>query len=292
MRTNPNPEAVIAFARAAGCLIVILLTACDNVSWGGVDVTVVPPPPRPSGQPAPGVEPGAERLPQGPVLFHVTASGSVGSMVPVGEIDGDSLLPLRALSDPWAYGENFIAEHMRQGREFVLFREGIRAGTFLVSAAALDSTACGPVPEATGALELGEAGAGVEEFLALERVQAPQIPRRAAQPLEATRAMRVIAPIDADQLLRRRRAQLPGNWARAMAQLMVIGLSDTRNPGFTATFLVGDTLGPGLDDNGHSLFFVAMPSQLGYDTVYVSFNSYASTGKAAPEVIDFLDWDR
>jgi len=292
MRTNPKPEAVIAFARAAGCLIVILLTACDNVSWGGIDVTVVPPPPRPGGQPAPAVEPGAERLPQGPVLYHVAASGPVGTMVPVGEIDGDSLLPLRAAADPRVYGENFIAEHMRQGAEFVLFRDGIRAGTFIVTGAALDSMACGPVPQATGSLELGETGAGVAEFLALERVQAPQIARRMEQPLEATRAMRVIAPIDADRLLRNRHAQFPADWGRALAQLKVIGLSDTRNPGFTATYLVGDTLGPGLDDAGHSLFFVAIPSQLGYDTVYVSFHEYAATGKAAPKVIDFLDWDR
>jgi hypothetical protein len=93
-------------------------------------------------------------------------------------------------------------------------------------------------------------------------------------------------------MLRDRGAQLPGDWGRAMAQLMVIGLSDPRNPGFSATFLVGDTLGPGLDDAGHSLFFVAMPAQLGYDTVYVSFHAYARSGKAAPEVVDFLDWDR
>jgi hypothetical protein len=262
------------------------------VSWGGVDVTVLPPPPRPSGRPAPGIEPGAERLPEGPVLFHVAASGSVGSMVPVAEISGDSLLPLRAGADPRVYGENFIAEHMRQGGEFVVFREGVRAGTFIVNGATLDSSACGPVPRASGSLELGEAGTGVGEFLALERVQAPQIPRRAAQPLEATRAMRVLAPIYANRLLDNRGAQLPGNWERAMAQLRVIGLTDARNPGFTSTFLVGDTLGPGLDDAGHSLFFVALPSQLGYDTVYVTFHGYPQTGKYAPQVVDFLDWDR
>ena len=262
------------------------------MSWGGIDVTVLPPPPRPSGGPAPGIEPGAERLPEGPILFHVDASAGGGSMVPVAEISGDTLIPLRATADARVYGENFIAEHMRQGSEFVVFREGVRAGTFIVSGAALDSSLCGPVPRASGSLELGEAGTGVGEFLALERVQAPQVPRRAAQPLEATRAMRVLAPIYADKLLRNRQAGLPGNWERAMAQLAVIRLSDTRNPGFTSTFLVGDTLGPGLDDAGHSLFFVAMPSQLGYDTVYVSFHDYARTGKAAPQVVDFLDWDR
>jgi hypothetical protein len=285
-------EASIAFARAAGCLIVILLAACDNVSWGGADVTVLPPPPRPSGAPEPGIEPGAERLPDGPILFEVEASGSTATIRPVAEIAGDSLLPLRATADVRAYGENFIAEHLRQGSEFVLFREGVRAGTFIVNAATLEEGACGLAPRATGSVELGQAGAGAREFLAIARVNAPAVPRRAPEPLEATRTMRVLAPIYADQALRRRNAQLPGNWERAMADLRVIALGDARNAGFTATFLVGDTLGPGLDDAGHSVFFVAMPAQLSYDTVFVSFRHYPTTGKAAPRVVDFLDWDR
>jgi hypothetical protein len=31
---------------------------------------------------------------------------------------------------------------------------------------------------------------------------------------------------------------------------------------------------------------------LGYDTAYVSFSDYRETGKRAPRVVDFLDWDR
>lgn len=257
-----------------------------------MDVTVLPPPPRPSGTPEPGIEPGAERLPEGPILFHVRTADGVTTIEPVAELAGDSLLPLRPTADPRVYGENFIAEHMRQGSEFVLFRDGMRAGTFIANSAALADAPCGPVPRATGTVELGEAGAGASEFLALARVQAPQVPRRAPVALEPTRTMRVLAPIYADQILRRRNAQLPGNWERAMAQLRVISLGDARNAGFAATFLVGDTLGPGLDDAGHSVFFLAMPAQLSYDTVFVSFRAYSETGKAAAQVVDFLDWDR
>lgn len=261
------------------------------MSWGGIDVTVLPPPPRPSGEPEPGIEPGAERLPAGPVLFYVDASGTVASMVPVAEIAGDSLEPLQPLSDARRYGENFIAEYLRQGDEYVLFHEGVRAGTFIVGNADLADRFCGPVPEATGTLELGAGGAGVAEFLALARVTATQVPRRTTERLEETRAMRVLAPILADTLLRSRRAQLPSDWGRARAQLRLIATGEGRNPGFTSTFLVGDTLGPGLDDAGHSLFFLALPVQMGYDTVFVSFRDYSETGKAAPRLIDFLDWD-
>jgi hypothetical protein len=37
---------------------------------------------------------------------------------------------------------------------------------------------------------------------------------------------------------------------------------------------------------------VPTPSQTGYDTAFVNFRSYPETGKAAPRVIDYLDWTR
>ena len=68
-----------------------------------------------------------ERLPEGPILYYAVPSGSGGVIVPVGEIDGDTLRALRATDDPAAFATRFIAEHMREGSEFVLFREGARA---------------------------------------------------------------------------------------------------------------------------------------------------------------------
>jgi hypothetical protein len=104
--------------------------------------------------------------------------------------------------------------------------------------------------------------------------------------------MRVLAPLFADRILRSRGATLPGNWDRALAQLQPFAVPNAQSAGFTATFLVGDTLGPGLDDQGHAVFFVAVPARLSYDTVYVELRDYASGGKAAPRLIDALDWDR
>jgi hypothetical protein len=105
--------------------------------------------------------------------------------------------------------------------------------------------------------------------------------------------MQIVGPILAERLLRARGAQLPGNWQRAMAQLKPFPLLGTADPGFTATFLVDDTLGVGLDNQGYSLFFVAVPQGgVGYDTAFVMFNDYPKTGKAAPRVVDYLDWNR
>lgn len=276
--------------------ILAVAPACDNVSWGGADVAVVPPPPRSVAAPGEASPLAEEELPEGPILYYVARSGSGATMVPVGEITGDSMMTLRAQSDPRLFADRFIAEQLRQGSEFVLFRDGVRVGTLVVqSAAAPAGDACTALPRATGSLELSPQAAGTTEFLAVSQLHAPQVPRRIEPRLETTGNMRFVAPILAERMLRSRAAQLPASWQRAMRQVKPFPVTTGQAPAFAATFLVGDTLGPGPPGPGsYSLFFLAVPSpaQVGWDTVFVDFHDYARQGKASPRVIDFLDWDR
>ncbi|MCI0434025.1 MAG: hypothetical protein L0271_10280 [Gemmatimonadetes bacterium] len=241
--------------------------------------------------PSPGAVPGAENLPEGPILYHITVDGPRGTIVPVGEISGDSLRRIGSATDAAGYHETFIAEHLRQGAEFVLFHLGLRVGTLVVQSASVDASGCRPWPRATGILEMGAGAENVTEFLGLARLEAPQVTRRVADDLAPTRTMTVLAPIFADRVLRNRGMPLPANWQRAFAQIQPFPVAGARDAGFTATFLVGDTLGPGLDDAGQSVFMVAVPAQLGYDTVFVDVRDYAAAGKSAPAVLGFLDWD-
>ena len=275
-------------------LILTCLPACDNVEWGGADVAIVPPPPKASGGEAEAARPGEERPPEGPILYYVTPRGNEGILIPVGEIAGDTLRPIQAASDWELFGRRFIAEHLRQGTEFALFRNGARVGTFVVQSAAVpDSTVCPRLPRAIGTLELIAGAENAPEFLALAKPHAPAGRRQASVPTEPDRTMRLLAPYLAEGLLRARGASLPGNWQRAMAQLKPFPIAGAADPAFAATLLVDDTLGPGFDDVGYSLFFVARPQQrVGYDTIYASFIDYPSEGKAAPRVVDYLDWDR
>lgn len=285
---------VIRNARAAIGLIVILLAGCDNVSWGGTDIAVVPPPPKPTEVAAGTEEAGVEPLPTNPILYYVARTMEGGFMTPVGQISGDSLAPIRAVGDAATYAGRFVAEFMRQGGEFTLFAGGRRAGTFVVETAGVPETpTCPLLPTASGTLELSSSVSAVE-FLALARSDAPAVPLRADRPEVPPGVRARIAPILAERAVRARGAELPGNWAAALEQVTAFPTATAGTNAYTATLLVGDTLGPGLDNTGYSLFFIfgPTPSQTGYDTVFVSFRSYPETGKAAPRVIDYLDWSR
>jgi hypothetical protein len=286
------------FLSVAAAFILTSAAACDNVSWGGTDVTVVPPPPRVVASPTEErrspvqQQRGPEKLPEGPILYHVRVEGATGRLQPVAEISDDSLRALQPGQNANNYANAFIAEHMREGAEFVLFHSGGRVGTFVVQSAAFDGgTPCRPLPSASGVLELSPEGQDVQEFVALARQRVPQNIGR-SNPVQVTRSMQVIGPILAERLMRARRAQLPGNWERAFAQVTPFPIERSQNAGFAATFLVGDTLGPGLDDNGYSLLFLAVPRETSYDTVYVSYRPYQQGGKQAPRVIEVFDWNR
>src|SRR5687768_17413657 len=112
---------------AFGYLILVGLTACDNVNFGGAEFAIVPPP-KVSGTPATSGLEVEERLPEGPILYYVANTPGMPIMMPVAEIAGDTLIPMRARKDAKTYVQRLIAEHMRQGAEFALYRNGSRMG--------------------------------------------------------------------------------------------------------------------------------------------------------------------
>jgi hypothetical protein len=277
-------------------LIVSTVAGCDNVSWGGADVAIVPPPPKAGGGNLSKEEAAAmDDLPQGPVLYYVARSTAGAVMIPIAEISGDSLRSLQTKGDAHVYASRFVASNMRQGQEFALFSHGARVGTYVVQSAQVpDQPGCPIQPQALGALELSSGGDSIREFLAVSKPQAPQITKRGTESTEATGSMRFVAPILAERALRKRGAQLPGNWQSALKQITPFPAAGRSGPGFAATFLVGDTLGSGGDNEGYALFMITLPSasQTGYDTTFVDFRDYPRTGKQAARVVDYLDWTR
>jgi hypothetical protein len=259
------------------------------VEWGGVDLSVVPPPPKAG--PSAGDDAAADRLPQGPILYHVRRGPTGAILNPVGEVTDRGLRRIDTGADPQAFATRFITSFLPQGAGFTLFHNGRRAGTFAVDSTWVPGDACRALPRAAGTIETGGSGETVTEFLAMARTQAPE-GRMIGQAIEADSRMQVIGDVLAERAVRARRAPVP-DWADARRQIQPFPVSETRDLAFTATFLVDDELDVGDDDQGYSLFIVYTPrAQASYDTAYVDFTSYTAEGKAAPRTIDFLDWDR
>jgi hypothetical protein len=291
MTGSPLTQRAAAALRLPILLMVIGLGGCDNVEWGGLDVSVVHPPP--TAGPVDEDVQDVERLPDRPIIYHVTRGLDGVTVVPVGEVAEDRLEPIQVGTDPEAFGSRFISAFMRQGSELTLFRNGRRAGTVIVDSAYVPAgDVCRRLPHATGTVELAGAAGDATEFLAMARTQAPPGTVMPGRTLQPERRMEVVGNILAERALRARRAQLP-NWTIARRQLQPIPIPGTQDLGFTATYLVGDQLEVGGDDQGYSLFVVYTPqAPSGYDTAYVSYTAYPVDGKAAPRVIDFLDWNR
>ncbi len=306
MRPRTAPEPVLPRPgngplSALGALIIILASGCDNVSWGGVDFDVVPPPeqaPASAGEAAEVATAPDIVLPRDPVLFVVRSRLDGAVMRPLAAVGADGFEAIAMEEAPDGYWRRFVTELMRQGSEFSLYRDGRRAGTFLLSSAEVGATAgCAASAVADGTVELAPGVPPEGDFLALPEGALP--PTLDPPPDSSARAAlrsrnRQLGPILAERLLRARGAGLPGNWQAALAQ--AIGFPTPRGArGLVATLLVGDTLGPGLDDQGYALFFLATPSEdrsgTGLDTTYTDFSDYPQTGKSAPRVVDYLDWD-
>ncbi|MFW5947372.1 MAG: hypothetical protein ACOCUW_02660 [Gemmatimonadota bacterium] len=258
---------------------------CDNVEWGGIDLDVVPPPTRDTDA----VPDTVSTLTVGPILLHVRGEDPA-TIVPVGQVDDAGLATIPPDADSTAFTARFARTFLAPGAQLTVFRHGRAAGTVTIdSTVATPPDACGPLPRAVGTVRL-DRPTDTAEFLALAGPGAT--PGTAPPPgsLERQRRMEVVGDMLANDALRARGIAVGAGADRQ--QLQPFPLAGSPDPGFTAGYLVGDSLAVGGDDDGAALFMVFVPrGQTGYDTAYVGFADYGEDGKAAPRLIDFMDWD-
>jgi len=279
--------------RCWGILLTLAaLAGCDNVSWGGADIQIVPPPPpQREVAPAPAELPGFG-LPSGPVLFHLVRQGTRALVVPVAEVRGDSLLALRppAGVDRAAYRTRFRATVFPVGSRLVVYRRGARVGTVQVQDSAAP-TPCG-LPTAVGALTVVAAAANEPEFLAFREGLEPPIRGLFAAP-PITPTLRTYAPIVAERLVLQHGLPRPRSWQAAQRDLQAIDLRPGGHPEMAATFLVGDRLAPGpADPDGYSVFFLAdYDPARGYVPIYAEVTDDRRQPKRVLRLVDGLDWD-
>lgn len=275
-------------------IILCALGACDNVQWGGVQVEFVPPPPAAPEAPAELDEQVFTEfgLPRGPVLFHLrqTAEGSV--LVPVGEVTEDSLLMLRrpAGVSPQAYEQRFRETVLPVGAQFTVFGHGAAIGTFVVQSAG-PSTACG-VPTARGTTTVVAAAADAPQYLAFRQGLAPEV-RGEFSPPRLNGLINTYSAIVAERLILQAGLPRPRSWTGARKDMAAIEIAPGGHPEMVGTYLVGDSLAVGpADPQGYSVFYLAdYETARGYTPLYSEVRDYRKTGKAAPRLVDYLNWD-
>jgi hypothetical protein len=274
-------------------VIVVVLTGCDNVRWGGSDLQIVPPPPAHGSI---DLEPDARvfaelGLPGGTVMFHLVRDTAETRLVPVAELARDSLRALRRPADVAAdaFEGRFRSAVLPAGAQFDVFRRGSRVGTFVVQGYGT-VTRCG-LPTATGNLTTVAAAADQREFIAFRRGLAPE-PRGEYVPPQVTSTIRTYASILAERLILQAGLPRPRSWPGAQRDLQAIEIMPGGHPEMATTYLVGDALRVGpAEPNGYSVFYLAdFEPRRGYQPIYSASRNYSQTGKAAPRLVDHLDW--
>lgn len=278
----------------ASGLILTAVTACDNVEWGGADIEIVPPAPAARMEPvAPDEQVFVEYgLPRGPVIFHMMATEDGMQLIPVGEISGDSVRTVRrpAGVSPEAFEERFRDAVIPTGSQYDIFRRGARVGTFVAQRPG-PITHCG-VPTVLGNATVVAAAADVRQFLAFRQGLSPAI-RGEFTPLQVTGSIRTYASIIAERLILQNGLPRPRSWAGAQRDLQPIEIATGAHPEMAATYLVGDSLAVGpADPQGYSVFYLAdFETRRGYSPVYEEVRDYRQGGKAAPRLVDHVNWN-
>lgn len=295
---EPFPVEPWARARFAGrgllLPILALLSACDNVQWGGSDIEIVPPPPVASAEPTETDEATASEfgLPRGPVLFHIRKTAQGTQLVPVGELSGDSMRTLRRPEDIPAqtFEARFRETVIPTGAQFRVFLRGAAVGTFVAQSAG-PVTPCG-VPTAMGNVTVVAAAADAQQFLAFREGLSPDAPGEYGPP-QITGSIRTFASIVAEKLILQAGLPRPRSWTGAQRDMQAVEVMQGGHPEMVATYLVGDSLAQGpAEPDGYSVFYLAdYETARGYNPVYSEVHDYRRSGKIAPRLVDYLNWD-
>ena len=284
-----------AFRSLVALAILISSTACDNVEWGGVDVHFARPPAALAGTTRDDSggkeEPGSFTLPTGAVLYMGTRDSAGIYLVPVGEIQRDSLLPFRDERSAPGYRAAFARQLMAPGRRLTLFSAGARVGTFTVREVGTDGSFCTARPRARGVAELVPGAAAATHFLALPEEFAKDIEYAPYQPLETDRIQRTAVINLAAEVIPQIGASWPSSLVEARGDLHALRTANGQ-PAVSTTFMFRDRMRiQPAEARSYSLYLLATSQGGQYRAAYVWYREAAREGKGTPRYFQELDWD-
>jgi len=267
-------------------------TGCDNVTWGGSDVRLMPPPTTAadtlSGGETAAPEDPAQRS-YGPLLLAGTREGGRATLAVVGEIQGDEVLPVASAAEEVERVERLTGP----ASEWVLFADGVRVGTLTVDTASVSPSYCPARRTVSGVIELVPQASAAERLLALPSSVGRVRGYDAFGPLADVYAQRAATIAWAGEAIPRNQATWPGDGLVAARQdIQVFQPVGAPGPAVAATFMYRDQLQVSPSpQGGYALFLMGSLRGGQYLEDYAWYSPSANGGKRAPRFFDHLDWD-
>ncbi len=279
--------------------IVTAAFGCDNVSFGGMSVTLEGPPGDSLDTGSEGAssqaETGPEKIEYGPLLYAGIRQGDSALVVPIAELVEGQLRPFPEGAAGTQLASQIREERMNPGRKLVLFHRGVRVGTFTFATLLEDmGVYCSPRPQAMGPMELSPSASAAERFLALGEEMGEVEPYGAFESFVPESQHRIAIQNLAGEALNELRAQWPAVALQNTRQdLKVFRPGRDDGPSVVATFLVQDEMAIGpAPDPAYSLLIIGAPMGNRFSRVYTWYRRVADHGKGAPRFFSKMDWDR
>ena len=284
--------------------IVTGLTACDNVSWEGVDLELRAPPEHAPDPEATPDDPGDEEeapppdLDQGAFVYLVerVPGEDDASLMPVAEWRPQTgeLAALPEDLEPEEFQERFAYNRFQPGEEFVLLAGGYRAGTFIGDGdVEPGADFCPARPVGGGRTELASGASDHDRFLAVRKEDFGTLEFGDLPPGAPGADLEEAAETAAGPLMMEYEAPWPPSMGEIRQALRMTELPPAGDPVMAATFIFGDDLTLGeASGNAYALFFLARQEggEGAFRAVHSSYRRQDQDGKAWPDPVDFLPW--
>lgn len=292
MRAKRFPLSTVA-------VMITLVTACDNVDFGGVRVELQAPVHAPAAVDSDTLgtaQEDTERPPDpvelSPLLYLVQQTdASRATILPIAQMTGDGYEAVPGPEEIPDLVDRFAIGRWEPEAEFSLFAQGTRIGTFIADGTTeMDHSMCQARPRGQGYIEVQPEAAGLRRFLALPQpAGAPRDPWVSIPRFEEDATLRDASLNLAQRLIPQLGVLWPPSIPEVRRDLQPFRLGRDGPSALAVSYVYGDRLITGAPNpRAYSLFILAEEGDTRYEPM-VTWYQRASSGKAYPRFVGAED---
>jgi hypothetical protein len=284
------------FARLGLAVMITALPACDNVSFGGIQLELRPPEVTADAAAAASAvlpesveeEATLEPVDLGDLIYIVErGEGSSATILPIARVSPDGYEPVPDLEEIPDLFERFALGRWEAGFELPLVAQGRRVGTFVSDGTTVeDGSTCRIRPRGAGHVEIAPEAAVLDRLLATEATAAPvREPWTTPLRVEEDEELRAGSLNIAQRLIPTLGVLWPPSIPEARRDLQPFAQSPGGASGFAASYIYGDRLAVGpTNPRAYSMFVLAAAGESRYEPL-MSWVQLAPDGKAFPRFV-------